>query len=371
MRRYDMDWLRVLVFGLLIFYHVGMFFVPWGWHIKNNVEYSWLRYPMLFLNQWRLPILFIISGMGTYYALNKRTALQFSMERIKRLFLPLVVGMLLIVPPQVYIERIVNKQFLGSYFDYWPSIAFVGVYPEGNMSWHHLWFLPYLLLFSLALLPVFLYLRKHPGNNFLLWIKNRVVSKNGLFWLIIPLFLFESLLEPFFNINHALIGDWFAIVNYATLFFYGFLLISVREQFWKTVTEHRRFYLTCGIVGFTLFLGLILTFEDSVWEHFVEAFLKVFNLWSWILALFGYAARYLNKPSKALAYSNEAVYPFYILHQTVTIITGYYIMDLSWGLLPKFLILTIATFGGSWIIYELFIRRWRLIRPLFGLKKPK
>jgi hypothetical protein len=72
-----------------------------------------------------------------------------------------------------------------------------------------------------------------------------------------------------------------------------------------------------------------------------------------------------------LAYSNEAVYPFYILHQTVTIIAGYFLMELSWGFFPKFMILTIATFGGSWLLYELFIRRWQLIRPLFGLKKPK
>ncbi|MEM6864355.1 MAG: glucan biosynthesis protein, partial [Bacteroidota bacterium] len=50
-RRYDIDWLRVIVFGLLIFYHVGMFFVPWDWHIKNNIIYDWLRWPMLFLNQ--------------------------------------------------------------------------------------------------------------------------------------------------------------------------------------------------------------------------------------------------------------------------------------------------------------------------------
>src|SRR5690606_16631767 len=106
MRRYDLDWLRVIVFGLLIFYHVGMFFVPWGFHIKNNSIYDWLRYPMLFLNQWRLPILFVISGMGTYYALSKRSARQFALERINRLLLPLAVGMLFIVPPQIYIERI-------------------------------------------------------------------------------------------------------------------------------------------------------------------------------------------------------------------------------------------------------------------------
>jgi hypothetical protein len=348
-----------------------MFFVPWGWHIKNNVEYTWLRLPMLFVNQWRLPILFIISGMGTYYALNKRTPTQFSTERVRRLFLPLVVGMMLVIPPQVYIERIVNDLFHGSYLDFWPSQAFLGVYPEGNLSWHHLWFLPYLLLFSLALLPVFVWLRKHPESKFIRWVKARVSRRSGLFWFLIPLYLIEALVEPFFEVTHALIGDWFAIANYSALFFFGFLLMVVQNTFWETVTAHRRFYLACGVLGFGLYLGLILNVEDSVTVHFTEALLKVFNLWSWILVLFGYAATYWNKPSKALTYSNEAVYPFYILHQTITVIAGYFIFDLEWGFLPKFLYLAAATFGGSWIIYEFGIRRWKWIRPLFGLKLKK
>ena len=91
-RRYDLDWLRVMVFGLLIFYHVGMFFVPWGWHIKNNQTYEWLKIPMAFVNQWRLPILFVISGMGTAYALSFRSAGQFMKERFLRLYIPLAVG---------------------------------------------------------------------------------------------------------------------------------------------------------------------------------------------------------------------------------------------------------------------------------------
>jgi hypothetical protein len=111
MRRHDLDWLRVIVFGLLIFYHVGMFFVPWGFHIKNDIIYSEIRWPMLFVNQWRLPILFVISGMGTYYALSKRSGGQFAKERIQRLLLPLVVGIVLIVPPQVYFERLDRGQF--------------------------------------------------------------------------------------------------------------------------------------------------------------------------------------------------------------------------------------------------------------------
>ncbi|WP_194777516.1 acyltransferase family protein [Pararhodonellum marinum] len=371
MRRFDLDWLRVIVFGLLIMYHVGMFFVPWGWHIKNDILYSEIRWPMLFVNQWRLPILFVISGMGTYYALSKRTGRQFAYERVKRLFLPLVVGMLLIVPPQVYFERLDRGQFAGGYFDFWPSQAFIGVYPEGNFSWHHLWFLPYLLLFSLVLIPALLYLRKNPQSG-LIRLAGRLASRPfGLFWLVIPLYFWESLVEPFFPSTHALWGDWFNVINYLTLFFYGFLLISVKDIFWKTVEANRRKYLYLGILAFSLMVGLRMAYEDSVIIHFTEASFKVINLWAWILVLFGYAAAYLNRSSSTLSYANEAVYPFYILHQTITIALGFYLMHLPWGFWPKFLLMVLGTFGIAWLLYEFLIRRWTWIRPLFGLKNAK
>ena len=368
MRRHDLDWLRVLVFGLLIFYHVGMFFVPWGFHIKNNNIYEWLIYPMLFVNQWRLPILFVISGMGTYFALNKRTGFQFTKERIIRLYIPLTVGMLLVVPPQVYIERLVNNQLAIGYFDFWPFQSFVGIYPEGNFSWHHLWFLPYLLIFSLLLLPVFLYLKKH-ANSILLKKFTLLASKPfGLFWLLIPLFLCEAFLEPIFNVTHALIDDWFNFTSSLILFFYGFLLIAVKDTFWKTVEENRAKYLISGIISFTVLITLIFGFQDSTIVHYTEALVKVFNIWTWIMALFGYASKYLNKSNKILSYANEAVYPFYILHQTIMIVIGYFLMDLDWNFVTKFSLMTLGTFCGSWLLYEFLIRRWKLIRPLFGLK---
>lgn len=372
MRRYDLDWLRVIVFGLLIFYHVGMFFVAdWEYHIKNNNTYEWIKYPMLFLNQWRLPILFVISGMGTSFALSKRTAIQFAFERIKKLLLPLIFGMLVIIPPQVYLEKLSKGIITGSYFHFWPAQAFIGEYPEGNLSWHHLWFIPYLLLFSLVLIPVFIFLRNHP-NNFILRTTAKISStKWGMYWFIVPLYFIEAFVEPFFEETHALIGDWFVIINSITLFFFGFLLISVKETFWKTVEVNSKAYLKYGIIGFTILVLIITAFEDSYVRHFTEALIKVFSFWSWILTLFGYACKYLNKPGKTLAYCNKAVYPFYILHQTVTVILGYYLMNLQWNSFYKFSIMSVGTFLISWIIYELLIRRWFIIRPLFGLQNSK
>ncbi|SED22572.1 Peptidoglycan/LPS O-acetylase OafA/YrhL, contains acyltransferase and SGNH-hydrolase domains [Tenacibaculum sp. MAR_2009_124] len=369
MRRHDLDWLRVLVFGLLIFYHVGMFFVPWKFHLKNNIIYDWLVYPMWFLNQWRLPILFVISGMGTYYALQNKTGTQFTLERIKRLGLPLIFGMICIISPQIYFERLDKNEFNGNYFDFWPSQLFNGIYPEGNFSWHHLWFLPYLLVFSIILTPLFLYLKNHPNNKFISWIKRITIKPAGLYFFIIPLYLIEAFIEPFFPVTHNLINDWFTFINYITLFFFGFLLISIQNTFWNTTVKYRNYFLITGILSFSIMLFITHQYKDSIIRHFIEAFLKVMNLWSWILALFGFSAKHLNRKSTILNYANEAVYPFYILHQTIMIVIAYYLIELDWSLALKSSIMIIGTFVISWFFYEFLIRRRKYIRPLFGLKK--
>lgn len=365
-RRYDLDTLRVFVFGLLIFYHVGMFFVPWGWHLKNNVLNDWLTYPMLFVNQWRLAILFVISGMGTCYALAHRTQGSYIKERLVRLGIPLLFGMLIIVPPQVYLERVAYGDFQGSYFDFFPSEAFLGIYPAGNLSWHHLWFLPYLLIFSLLLAPLFVYMRNNPEARLLRFSRKLLSHRFGWFYFTIPLILTESFLEPFFNVTHALIGDWFALTNYMILFFYGYLFVKLGDVFWEHIDRIKRSVLIAAIIFFFLYLG-IRTFDDSTLVHFTEATIKVFNFWSWILVLFAYSANWFNHKSKLLSYCNTAVYPFYILHQTVTICIAFYLMGWEANFTTKFILLSIGTFGISWLLYEV-IRRVFFLRPLFGLK---
>lgn len=366
-RRYDIDWLRVVVFSLLIVYHTGMFFVPWGWHLKNNNIYEWLKWPMLFLNQWRLPILFLISGMGTFYALSKRNIWQFNKERFLRLGVPLLFGMLVIVPPQIYFERLSKGQFHGSYWQYLSSIAYNGIYPEGNMSWHHLWFLPYLLIFSILLSPCLIYL-KNNSTKFMDWVINVIKKPYGLYIFTIPLYLLESLLEPFYDITHDLINDWFNFFSSMTLFFFGFIMVSCGPSLWISIKKIRTKALYLGLICFTGML-IIWQFEDGYIRHFTEAFLKIVNLWSWTLVLLGYAAEYKNKPSPLLKYANRAVYPFYILHQTVTISIAYYIKDLDWGLLTKATTLIIGTFFICWFIYHFVILKIQILHPLFGLKK--
>ncbi|WP_029905153.1 acyltransferase family protein [Prevotella sp. 10(H)] len=368
MRRHDIDSIRVIAFGLLIIYHVGMFFIPWDYHIKNSETYEGLTFPMLFLNQWRLSLLFVVSGMGTYYALNKRTRGQFAKERLRRLFIPFIVGVLFIVPPQIYFERLAKGQFHGSYFEFWPAEAFIGIYPEGNMSWHHLWFIFYLLIFSLIPIPVFVYLHKHTRAWIIRKMESLCSNPFGLYILIIPLFLWRLFLALYFPQTNALVNDWYNLVNYCTLFFFGFLLMTLKDTFWKSVTANKHIYLISGIIAFPILIYLWFGVGSFTGKREISALLRVFNAWSWILAIIGYSAAYLNRPSKKLTYANEAVYPFYILHQTVLIALGYYLMNVDMGFFPKFLIMVTGTFGICWIIYEFGIRRYAWIRPLFGLK---
>lgn len=364
-RRHDIDWIRVLVFDLLILYHVGMFFVPWGWHIKNETVTEFLILPMLFINQWRLPILFVVSGMGTRFALSRRSAKKFAKERIIRLFIPLVFGMLFIVPPQVYVERLSEGATYTSFLNFYPHY-FNGIYPNGNFSWHHLWFLPYLLVYSLIFTPLFLFLRKKKDSLFLKKISANITKYPLILYIFaLPLLCVEIPLKPLFPQTHAFVGDWYALPMYAFYFLSGFLLIMIKDVLWQSLQKIRYLTLSAGIV---LFSTLIWGWNNDL-SHEIVSLVRILNLWSWILTIFGFASKYLNRPSAVLAYRNQAVYPFYILHQTITIIIGYYLMDLDMSIALKFLIMAVGTFAGTWLLYEGVIRRIAFLQPLFGLKK--
>ncbi len=360
-RRYDIDWIRVIVFDILIVYHVGMFFVEWGWHVKNNEIVDWIKIPMSFASHWRIPILFVVSGMGTRFALSHRSGPTYASERFTRLFIPLLFGMLVIIPPQVYYERLTQGIPFSSFIDFYPHY-FEGIYPEGNFSWHHLWFLPYLLIMSLLATPLFLFLRRE--ENTIIKFAHNAINKNpiALYIAVIPLFLIEVFLNDRYPITHALIGDWYALVFYFVLFILGYVLICCSSAFWNAILKIRYWTLGIGIISY-LSIGFIET------HPVLSDIIKVTNMWSWILTIFGFSARYLNTESKVVKYRNKAVYPFYILHQTITVICGYYLIDAQMHYSWKMAIMIVVTFLGSWLIYHFIILRIPFLQPLFGVKR--
>lgn len=313
---------------------------------------------MMFLSQWRLPLLFMISGMGSFFALGRRSTLEFIGERLNRLGIPLVAAMVFIIPIQTYLGMIVRGRFAGTYFDFWPSrlLSF--------LSWHHLWFLPYLLLFAVVFAPLFSFLKTRPMKP----VQRICGNKYAVYLLCIPVVLFDLALIDRIEVAGSLIYDYDGITRYASIFFAGYLFASQHEVFIATVKGNRRLYALCGLCLFPIVLTTYSDWPASAAGAIVKSVVRTANLWSWCMACLGYAAAYLNRGGKFITYANRAVFPFYILHQSAMMILLYLMRDLPWPFLPKYAVMIAGILLYCALIYEFGIRRWKWIRPLFGLK---
>lgn len=368
-RRYDLDWLRVLAFTLLILFHTGMMFNNWNWHVKNPETSSLLEYVMRFLNQWRMPLLFFISGAAVWFAMEKCSTAKFALERLKRLLVPLVFGMLVVIPPQVYFERRFQGQEFSSFGEFYKTVLELNPYPEGNFSWHHLWYLPYILLFSLLMLPVFRFFKSERGRQILRSWTDRLSTRDLYILGFVPIAISEICLRPFWPDNfHNLVDDWAHFTSTLIIFCFGFVLAS-SETIWPRIEQGRRRLLALGTITVAiLYLCWYTDLELPILGTEFYRIIRSANIWFWVLTVLGYGSKYLRRDSRFLRYSNQAVYPFYILHQTITVAVGYYLVDWEAGIPLKFLALATATFLGSWVLYEFPIKRVSLLRPLFGLK---
>ncbi|MBF8961984.1 acyltransferase [Pontibacter sp. FD36] len=361
-RRYEFDWLRVLAFSLLIFYHTGMYFVSWDWHVKNPVLSETLEVPMIFMSQWRMSLIFLVSGVGVYFALGFRSAGTFAKDRLKRILLPLVIGMLLVVPPQVYFERAVQGTAT-DYFSFYPSVFEFEPYPEGNFSWHHLWYLTYIFCYSLLLLPLLVYLRR--VNTQVASIQNWVLLTVPAFWLSTG----GILLNERFPATNALVDDWANHFLYITVFLIGFVLMKF-PQLQEKVRKLRWFSL--GLAASTLtILYTFYWFKDidlNGIELSLYYALKQSNRWFWLMVILGFAMQHLNVKHKFLAQANEMVYPFYILHQTVIVALGYYLMQADWSIGLKFSVISLSTFIVCFLLIKYLIMPVNWLRLPFGMK---
>ncbi len=362
--------MRVIAFSLLIFYHAGMAWSGWSWHVTSPDSIGWLREAMRFLNRWRMPLIFVVSGGAVMLALGTRTPRAFIADRLKRLALPLAFGMVLLVPPQVYLERLYRGQFSGSFLQWLPQ-AFLGVYPDGTTSWHHLWFLAYVLVFTPVLLPVFLWARGVDGRAALSR-AGHFVARTGLNWaMALPLAASILWLQPVsYNIN-GLIGDWHGLVYYGLLLLYGAFLFGSPGLL--AALERQRFLsLALGVAAYVTLYGVFIggAVRPVIPADLRPAYalLSALNTMAWLFAILGFARRHLARRPAFLAEATEAVYPFYLLHQTVTVIAVYWLLTLGVPPVAGFVLTVLATFGGTWAIYAGLVRPWRVVRPLFGMK---
>ena len=343
-RRYDIDWLRVITIGLLLIYHIAIVFQPWGVFIgfiqsENSLESIWI--PMSMINVWRIPLLFFVSGMGVCFAIKKRNWKQLILERTQRIFVPFLFGMLFIVPIHILIWQQYYNQ----------DIVFA---PHQG----HLWFLKNIFVYVIALSPVFFYLRKHKNGSINRWLKKLFSNPLGLL-LIVAAFMLEAVLvNPESYEMYALTWHGFSLGMLAFLF--GFTFVLSGETFWPTILKWRWLFITLAL---TLFVNRYVQFELKA-----PNYMMAIESCMWIFAVFGFAYKYLNHPSKTLSYLSQGAYPIYIIHMIFLYLGSVLILPLEIPTLVKFILVIAFTFIGCFALYEL-IRRVPFLRPLFGLKK--
>jgi hypothetical protein len=375
-RRYDVDWLRVLGMMTVFLFHCGRFFDTGGWHVKSPRTIPALDFVIVFAVQWMMPLFFILSGIGAYHALAHQSWPQYLVSRVKRLVVPLVFGIFVIIAPwQVYLERVSHGQYSGSFWRWYWHDYFRGWFGlGGNFAWMgvHLWYLEFLFVFSVIALPLFLYLRSSSGMR-LAGALSRLLSRPGAIFLLalpIAVMAFLATTPP---IKHSILGNedfggWSALPYFAILLL-GYLL-ATNEELTRAMERHRIAGLLAGIGLFLL--GYVIYKATEQWSWLPRALLGLpirgLLCWSWLIAICGFASRYLRFSNGFLRYTNEAVLPFYILHQTVILTIGYYIIRLNTSLLVEYLLILVNSLAVIMAIYELFIKRINVLRVLFGMK---
>jgi glucans biosynthesis protein C len=375
-RHTDLDWLRIGAFGLLILFHVGMFYVPWEWEVKSPRLVPWLQFPMEWSAPWRLLLLFVISGCATRFMSVRLAPGELWRARSLYLLPPLLCATLAVVPFQMYVSaveefdyRLGFGRFLLSYFRLGPDICFHGKC-LWVPTWDHLWFVAYLWIYTSLLVAVTAFSPGLPS-----WIERR-----GRRWLagwrllVIPALALGAAhigLAHFFPETHELLDDWYLHAIFFVAFLFGYAFVF-SEDLWRRLVAVRWLSLGLALLGFGLHAAYTFHYRAGVPIPIavkVPASLAYgLEQWASIAAALGFARRHLaGRDGPVRRYLTEAIFPYYIVHQAVIVVVAHELVRLHLALWLEATLLVLATVVGCALSFEA-VRRVAVLRPWFGLK---
>ena len=369
-RLYYVDWLRVGAVLLLFPFHTWRVFNAGDpFYVKSPYASGAINYVIGFLDVWHMPLLFALAGASTYFALRKRSGLQYAGERVMRLGVPWLFGFLALIPPQTWYGAQFNRG-LGygeSFWSYMANGRFLVWNLQGGGDYYggfgmgQLWFIFYLFFIALFSLPLLLWWRSEGGQKHAARF-SRALSHPAFGWLLaaVVILIGEVLPSPIEDKRFFMDMGLF-ILGYATM---------ADETFMERAERYRWPLLTLGLTA-TLFSSLTGDFRDSFPDPSLPllglALVLFGGIWLVIAGLLGMGRRHLDRPSRALSYLGEASYPLYILHQTVIVMVAYYLIGMPgpWAVqwLALLAIVVAVTFG----LYEV-VRRVGVLRFLFGMR---
>lgn len=359
-RRYDIDWLRILAVLLLIPFHTMHIFIlqPYSVvYIKNATGSTSYEMITRFIHEFHMPLLFFLAGASAYFSLQSRSWKKFIKERISRLLIPLITGILLLIPPMTYIYRISqgdNISLLNHYIGFFTQNPgdLSGI--TGAFTPAHLWFILFLFVFSLVAIPVFNILSKNRMRGEKL--QKLLAGRLGLLLFTIPLALAAAI---------NILEDKNPLV-YFLIFIFGYIVIS-KEEYQKAIDRDKGIYLILGIVCEMILVSLNNSFSEGSISWYIYKFIEVSSRLILVYVLVGFGHKWLNHPSKALSYLSKAAFPVYMLHFPINTAVGYFIVKTPLGINAKAIVIILLTTIVTFAIYEV-LRRIKPICFLLGIK---
>jgi glucans biosynthesis protein C len=377
-RRPELDRLRIAAVLLVFLVHVAQIFSPFeAWHIESQDRSQALGLFTVFLGPWLMPLFMLVAGASSWYALRHRTILAFFRARVLRLLVPLVAGTLLVIPPQMYLRSVARGDFDGSYLAFYPRF-FDGVYPEGNFSYGHLWFLVYLFLLMTAALPILGYLGSPAGRALLARGAERGGRwRAGILWLALPMALSQIVLRvPFTMTTGAVINDWATLAWFLLAYLYGFALMA-DDRLLAAVDRQWRAVAVPAAVSMALLLvwawpgdvyaripGQPSLFYLGWWLNFTLA------SWTWLVLVLGAARTHLATPVPGLRRWTDAAYPIYILHQPIIVMVAFHIVAWPMPVPVRFAAITLGDLALTLAAIEA-LRHFPPLRVIVGLPPNK
>ena len=348
MRKHYLDNIRIIIILMLFPYHAFMIWNNYGtkfyvWGGDNNILSSLI----VLVGPWFMPILFVIAGMSARLSLQKRNTKDFIKERITKILIPFICGVVLLIPFQTLYARKFFFGYSGSIIDnfiyFFTHFSDLNGY-DGMFTFGHLWFLLYLFLISLVSLLMFKLLSFDKAD--------KVLSKMNIFitmLLFIPIFIMYNI----GNFGGQSIG------KYLLLFLLGYYLFT--DKFIDKIVKYKYLILPIFIISeiVLVILFYINGFYNDLYVNFVG--------WFGILSCLIIGKLFLNKENKITNYFKNASFPIYILHQTILVILGYYSLVHLNNIYLQLLIIIFGSFIITIIFYEI-IKRIPIIRNMIGIK---
>ncbi len=377
-RLHYMDWLRVLATAVVVLFHCCMFFTPVEWHMKNDALSMSLFLPVVVVDLWIMPLFFLLAGMAAWSSLGRRSPGVYLRERVLRLLVPFYgVGVLLLLPPQLWFDQLTHGAFEGSFLCFYEhyfltlntntsSLFFLGFWPG------HLWFLRMLFVVSVLALPVLLLLKREAVLRGLQSVVDRAARVPLLGAMAVFILLFaamESLLQPTPG-QHG----WDSFGMYMTSFLSGVVLMGLSDLR-GAVAKALPWLAVLAVVTTVAYTWAVLTgFASPLTAGQPigkELFIRVLRgaaCFSWMAMLLGVGMRFLDASSERLKTLGAVALPVYVLHQTVLLIVGALVIPREWSIAVKFLVIASVSGVSIWALVRFAILPSRWLRFAFGMK---